>query len=57
MIAYLLRAIVILIIMIFMVYSCLYLYEKFVKEDEKIDIYTDTNVGQVYWLCSLYSYR
>lgn len=50
-IAYLLRAIVILIpiiMIILMVCGCLYIYEKFTKNDEKIDvctdIYTDTNV-------------
>ena len=56
MIAYLLRAIVILIpiiIMILMVCGCLYIYERFTKEDEKVnkytdiytDIYTDRNAG------------
>ena len=52
MIAYLLRAIVILIpiiMMILMVCGCLYIYEKFTKEDEKVnkytDIYTDRNAG------------
>lgn len=52
MIAYLLRAIVILIpiiMMILIVCGCLYIYESFTKEDEKInkytDIYTDRNAG------------
>ena len=52
MIAYLLRAIVILIpiiMMILMVCGCLYIYERFTKEDEKVnkytDIYTDRNAG------------
>ena len=52
MIAYLLRIIVILIpiiMMILMVCGCLYIYERFTKEDEKInkytDIYTDRNAG------------
>ena len=52
MIAYLLRTIVILIpiiMMIPMVCGCLYIYERFTKEDEKInkytDIYTDRNAG------------
>ena len=51
-IAYLLRAVVILIpviMIILMVCGCLYIYEKFTKEDEKTDIYTntytDTNAG------------
>ena len=51
-IAYLLRAIVILIpiiMMILMVCGCLYIYERFTKEDEKVnkytDIYTDRNAG------------
>lgn len=55
-IAYLLRTIVILIpiiMMILMVCGCLYIYERFTKEDEKInkytdiytDIYTDGNAG------------
>ena len=55
-IAYLLRAVVILIpviMIILMVCGCLYIYEKFTKEDEKTDIctdiytntYTDTNTG------------
>ena len=44
MIAYLLRAIVILIpiiMMILMVCGCLYIYERFTKEDEKVNKYTD----------------
>ena len=52
MIAYLLRAIVILIpiiMMILMVCGCLYIYERFTKEDEKVnkytDLYTDRNAG------------
>ena len=56
MIAYLLRAVVILIpviMIILMVCGCLYIYEKFTKEDEKTDMctdrytntYTDTNAG------------
>jgi len=52
MIAYLLRTIVILIpiiMMILMVCGCLYIYERFTKEDEKVnkytDIYTDRNAG------------
>ena len=52
MIAYLLRAVVILIpiiMMILMVCGCLYIYERFTKEDEKVnkytDIYTDRNAG------------
>ena len=52
MIAYLLRAIVILIpiiMMILMACGCLYIYERFTKEDEKVnkytDIYTDRNAG------------
>ena len=43
-IAYLLRAVVILIpvtMIILMVCGCLYIYEKFTKEDEKTDICTD----------------
>ena len=51
-IAYLLRAIVILIpiiMMILMVCGCLYIYERFTKEDEKVnkytDLYTDRNAG------------
>ena len=54
MIAYLLRAIVILIpiiMMILMVCGCLYIYERFTKEDEKVnkytDIYTDRNAGNL----------
>ena len=54
--AYLRRAIVILIqiiMMILMVCGCLYLYERFTKEDEKVnkytdlytDLYTDRNAG------------
>lgn len=52
MIAYLLRTIVILIpiiMMILMVCGCLYIYERFTKEDEKVnkytDLYTDRNAG------------
>ena len=52
MIAYLLRTIVILIpiiMMILMVCGCLYIYERFTKEDEKAntytDLYTDRNAG------------
>ncbi|NBJ94816.1 N-acetylmuramoyl-L-alanine amidase [bacterium 1xD42-62] len=52
MIAYLLGTNVILIpiiMMIFMVYGCFYIYERFTKEDEKVnkytDIYTDRNAG------------
>ena len=44
MIAYLLRTIVILIpiiMMILMVCGCLYIYERFTKEDEKVNKYTD----------------
>ena len=44
MIAYLLKAIVILIpiiMMILMVCGCLYIYERFTKEDEKVNKYTD----------------
>ena len=51
-IAYLLRAVVILIpvvMIILMVCGCLYICEKFTKEDKKTDIYTntytDTNAG------------
>ncbi len=50
--AYLLRAILILIpmiMMILMVCGCLYIYERFTKEDEKVntytDLYTDRNAG------------
>lgn len=46
-IAYLLRAIVILIaiiMMILMVCGCLYIYDKFTKEDRKIDIYANTYI-------------
>ncbi len=44
MIAYLLRAIVILIpiiMMILMVCGCLYIYERFTKEDEKVNKYIE----------------
>ncbi len=49
MIAYLLRAIVILIpiiMMILMVCGCLYIYERFTKEDEKVNKYTDIYTGR-----------
>ena len=52
MVTYLRRAIVILIpiiMMILIVCGCLYIYERFTKEDEKVnkytDIYTDRNAG------------
>ena len=44
MVTYLLRAIVILIpiiMMILIVCGCLYIYERFTKEDEKVNKYTD----------------
>ncbi len=49
MIAYLLRAIVILIpiiMMILMVCGCLYIYERFTKDDEKVNKYTDIYTGR-----------
>ena len=49
MIAYLLRTIVILIpiiMMILMVCGCLYIYERFTKEDEKINKYTDISTDR-----------
>ncbi|MEH2953864.1 N-acetylmuramoyl-L-alanine amidase [Candidatus Merdisoma sp. JLR.KK011] len=49
MIAYLLRAIVILIpiiMMILMACGCLYIYERFTKEDEKVNKYTDIYTGR-----------
>ena len=47
--AYLLRAILILIpmiMMILMVCGCLYIYERFTKEDEKVNKYTDIYTGR-----------
>ena len=44
MVAYLLKAIVILIpiiMMILIVCGCLYIYDRFTKEDEKVNKYTD----------------
>ena len=49
MIEYLLRAVVILIpiiMMILMVCGCLYIYERFTKEDEKVNKYTDIYTGR-----------
>lgn len=34
-----------IIMMILMVCRCLYIYESFTKEDEKINKYTDRNAG------------